>query len=243
MQSLLLYLQTFMNMRQIISIFFILAMPFIVKSQTYEVGGYLGGANYIGDVGKTNYIAPNTSVLGFLGKWNRSSRHSFRASVSFAKLAADDNESDDARRKERGYSFENNIVEISGGLEFTFWEFSMYSGKPAHTPYLYTGITFFWYDSLYKPSVGNITDYDGGSSFAIPMVIGYKASIGTNFVIAGEFGARYTFTDNIDGSNPTGNLEDNESLKFGNVNNNDWYVFTGITLTYTFGRKPCYCNF
>ncbi|MDX1317352.1 MAG: DUF6089 family protein, partial [Xanthomarina gelatinilytica] len=24
---------------------------------------------------------------------------------------------------------------------------------------------------------------------------------------------------------------------------NDWYMFTGVTLTYTFGRKPCYCVF
>jgi hypothetical protein len=27
-------------------------------------------------------------------------------------------------------------------------------------------------------------------------------------------------------------------LKFGNINNNDWYVFSGLTLTYTFGEKP-----
>ena len=30
--------------------------------------------------------------------------------------------------------------------------------------------------------------------------------------------------------------------KFGNTNNKDWYVFTGFTLTYTFGNKPCYCR-
>jgi hypothetical protein len=27
-------------------------------------------------------------------------------------------------------------------------------------------------------------------------------------------------------------------LKFGNINNNDWYVFSGLTLTYTFGENP-----
>ena len=35
----------------------------------------------------------------------------------------------------------------------------------------------------------------------------------------------------------------NKIVRFGNFNNNDWYVFSGFTLTYTFGRKPCYCNF
>ncbi|MEP2335783.1 MAG: DUF6089 family protein, partial [Nonlabens ulvanivorans] len=36
---------------------------------------------------------------------------------------------------------------------------------------------------------------------------------------------------------------DFENVRFGNINNNDWYVFSGVTLTYAFGRKPCYCNF
>ncbi len=76
------------------------------------------------------------------------------------------------------------------------------------------------------------------------MVVGYKATVGTKFIVAFEIGARYTFTDNLDGSNPNiGGVENQESLKFGNINSDDWYVFTGITLTYTFGRKPCYCNF
>ena len=230
-------------MRFITSIFLILLLPLIAHSQTYEIGGFLGGANYIGDVGKTTYIAPNTPVFGALFKWNRSDRHSFRGSFSFAKIQGDDHDSNDSRRQERGYSFENNIMEISAGLEFTFWEFNMYSGKPAHVPYLYTGLTYFWYNALYKPPNGNITDYSKASSVAIPMTLGYKATVGAKFVFAAEIGVRYTFTDNLDGSNPEKNSENNESLRFGNFNNNDWYVFTGITITYTFGRKPCYCNF
>ena len=27
--------------------------------------------------------------------------------------------------------------------------------------------------------------------------------------------------------------------RFGNLNSNDWYVFSGISFTYTFTRKPC----
>ena len=217
--------------------------PLFAFSQTYEIGAFLGGANFIGDVGKTTYIAPKSPVFGAIFKWNRTARHSFRGSIIFAKIEGDDNDSKESRRKERGYSFENNITEISVGIEYTFWEFNMYSGKPASTPYMYTGLTYFWYKAMYKPSIGDIKDYDGASAIAIPMTLGYKATLGTKFIIAAEIGARYTFTDDLDGSNPVKGFEDDESLKFGNVNNNDWYVFTGITLTYTFGRKPCYCNF
>jgi len=243
MQSLLLYLQTFTRMKLYISTFLILLLSLSAFSQTYEIGGFLGGANYIGDVGKTTYIAPNTPAFGAIFKWNRTARHSFRGSIIFAQIEGDDNDSKESRRKERGYSFKNNITEISAGIEYTFWEFNMYSGRPAHTPYMYTGLTYFWYQALYKSSDNVIKDYDGASSIAIPMTLGYKATLGTKFIIAAEIGARYTFTDDLDGSNPVNGLEDNENLKFGNVNNNDWYVFTGITLTYTFGRKPCYCNF
>ena len=218
-------------------------LPLFAFSQTYEIGAFLGGANFIGDVGKTTYIAPNTPVFGAIFKWNRTARHSFRGSILFAKIEGDDNDSKESRRKERGYSFENNITEISVGIEYTFWEFNLYSGKPASTPYMYTGLTYFWYNAMYKPSIGEIKEYDNASAIAIPITLGYKATLGTKFIIAAEIGARYTFTDDLDGSNPVKGLEDNESLKFGNVNNNDWYVFTGITLTYTFGRKPCYCNF
>ena len=75
------------------------------------------------------------------------------------------------------------------------------------------------------------------SSLAIPITLGVKSNVFPHFIIGMEVGARYTFTDNLDGSNP----EDKNLIKFGNINNNDWYVFSGLTLTYTFGNKPCYC--
>jgi hypothetical protein len=34
------------------------------------------------------------------------------------------------------------------------------------------------------------------------MIVGFKARLAQNFVIGIEVGARYTFTDNLDGSNP-----------------------------------------
>jgi hypothetical protein len=71
------------------------------------------------------------------------------------------------------------------------------------------------------------------------MVLGVKANIFENFVVGAEVGARYTFTDNLDGSNPEN--ENFKNWRFGNLNSNDWYVFSGITLTYTFGQNPCFC--
>ena len=69
-------------------ILFLLSMFFVQTShsQIYEVGMFAGGSNFIGDVGATDYIAPNTPAFGLLLKWNRSPRHSWRVSLIYADL-------------------------------------------------------------------------------------------------------------------------------------------------------------
>ena len=70
-----------------------------------------------------------------------------------------------------------------------------------------------------------------------------------------ETGFRYTNTDYIDynvgeftdrfkESLADGSLDGSEYNKrvYGNTSNKDWYVVTGISLTYSFGRPACYCD-
>jgi len=228
--------------------YFVFAITLVItaltgRSQTYEIGGFLGGANYIGEIGNTTYINPNTLAVGGIVKWNRSNRHSFRGSIIIAGIKSDDANSSESRRQQRGLRFQNTITEASLGIEYSFWEFSLHKERSQRAPYLYTGITYFTYNALQKGRNNTIVKFDNAGTFAIPMVVGYKFSLGTKTVLGLEIGARYTFTDNLDGSNPQGDLENIEQLRFGNINNDDWYVFTGVTFTFAFGRKPCYCNF
>ncbi|AOW09197.1 type IX secretion system protein PorG [Flavobacterium gilvum] len=207
-----------------------------IHSQINEIGVFLGGSNFIGDVGSTTYIAPNEPAFGILYKWNKSPRHAYRFSYTQSQISGDDHDSNETGRYNRGYTFKNNIKELSAGLEFNFFDFNLHDSKVKFTPYMYSGLSYFFYDELYV--ISGVTHKDGlKSNVAIPMTLGVKTNFSRNFVLGLEVGARYTFTDNIDGSNPSdGNLP-----KFGNINNNDWYVFSGLTLTYTFGEKPCYC--
>lgn len=206
-------------------------------AQIHEVGVFLGGSNYIGDVGSTNYIYPNEPAFGILYKWNKSPRHAYRLSYTQSQISSNDTDSKEPGRYNRGYSFTNNIKELSAGIEFNFFDFNLHQEKPKFTPYVYTGLSYFFYDGKYL--AGNTIETSGmSSSIAIPMTVGVKSTISRRLILALEAGARYTFTDNIDGSNPSkGSLP-----KFGNINNNDWYVFSGVTLTYTFGEKECYCS-
>ncbi len=211
---------------------------FSINAQIHEVGVFIGGSNYVGDVGVTDYISPDKPAFGILYKWNKSPRHSYRISYTQTKLIGNDFNSKEASRYLRGYHFENSIKELSLGLEFNFFDFNLHKPEKQITPYIYSGISYFKYDELYV-LLGETNKEKSGSSFAIPLNLGVKSNISPYFVLALEVGARFTYTDNIDGSNPKN--EDFKTLRFGNINNKDVYVFSGLTLTYTFGEKPCYC--
>jgi hypothetical protein len=228
-------------MRLGVVVIFFLSFAF-AKAQTYEVGLFAGTSNVVGDVGSTQYIQFNDIAVGGIFKWNRSNRHSFRATIISANMVGDDDDSDDISRDLRGLKYDYTLLEASVGVEYTFWDWELYSGRQRITPYLYTGLTGFQYKLFALNNTNELEEYGQTIDIALPIVFGIKTNITPKLVLAAEVGARYTFTDNLDGSSPV-RSKDFDDLKFGNINNNDWYVFSGITLTYAFGRKPCYCNF
>ena len=204
-------------------------------AQIHEVGVFLGGSNYIGDIGPTTYISPNEPAIGVLYKWNKSPRHSYRFSYTQSKITSNDLDSKEVSRYQREYRFENNLKEVSLGLEFNFFDFNLHESSRKISPYVASGLSYFLArytltDLKTDTSVRGRTERR--KSIALPIIIGVKSNISRSWVLALETGARYTLTDNIDGS---------FNQNFGNINNNDWYLFTGATLTYTFGNKPCYC--
>lgn len=223
-------------MNRILFVLVLISMSFRTEAQINELGIFAGGANYIGDVGPTNYVKPNDLALGIIYKWNRSPRHSWRAGFTFADISSKDVNSDVSGRKERGYEIKNTVKELSLGLEFNFFDFNLHEPEFKMTPYIFGGLSYFWSDEMYINN-GITRRQDSKGNLAIPMTVGIKTNVFENFVVGFEVGARYTFTDNLDGSNH----KDYPQLAFGNLESNDWYVFTGFTLTYTFGIQPCYC--
>ncbi len=226
---------------------------FVTTAQTYEVGFTIGGTNFVGDVGRTRFVDFTDVGFGMIAKWNRSDRHSFRFTALYIPISDTDVSSSESRREFRGFKFENSIKEFSLGLEFTFWEWDLHEGDQQLTPYLYTGVTVINHGDLARTPEENrvvqIKSFGNDWNMAIPIVFGVKASIFSKMIIGFEVGARYAFTDNLDGSEPENlNLPNVPNtrpldLSFGNNNKNDWYFYNALTLTYTFGRKPCYCKF
>lgn len=216
----------------------------MVTAQIHEIGPFVGGSNFIGDIGKTNYIKPNEYAFGFIYKYNRSPRHSYRFSYIRSNVTANDDASPENSRQLRSLDFKNHVSDLMLGLEFNFFDFNLHNLDNQFTPYVSTGVAYTFYDALYYPKAGATNDIavfeKKRRTFGIPMIVGVKSRIGQNWVLAGEVNIRYTLVDDIDGSNPTN--ADFTKFKFGNIDSNDWITFVGLTLTYTFGNKPCYCE-
>jgi len=211
----------------------------VSQAQINELGIFVGGSNFIGDVGSTTYVNPNNPAMGILYKSNNSPRHTWRFSYIQSKIVSKDIDSEDLSRNLRGYSFDNTINELSAGLEFNFFDFDITNSlKRKLTPYVFSGLSLSFYNSLFYKS-GQAEFDSKQKTLALPIILGVKSNLTSNFVLGLEVGARYTFADDIDGS-----FSKNKNLiskSFGNLNNKDWYVFSGLTLTYTFGVKPCFC--
>jgi len=224
----------------ILNIFFINAS----YSQTHELGVFMGGSNFIGDVGSTRFFSPKKLALGGVYKWNRSPRYAWRISGIITNLEMIDRDSEDNGRIQRDYETVKTIGEISAGIEFNFFEFDLHKPGLHQTPYLYTGISAATFKDVYINGQNQL-DERVKPAIGIPIILGYKLKLNHSFIVGAEIGARFLFTDNLDESDILKEATQSDpqiDIRFGDLNNNDWYVFSGITLTYTFGRRPCYCD-
>ncbi|MBK5209660.1 MAG: hypothetical protein JJE44_09170 [Flavobacteriaceae bacterium] len=212
------------------------------KAQINEVGLFVGGSNYIGDIGPEYYINPNNIMGGVIYKWNLNPRIAFRGTFTYAQISSDDADATNIARKERfnrgdGLRFTNSIKELAVGVEFNYFEYNLGDYRKTKTPYLLVEFAAFNYEVVSDKTPTPPYQYESKIAYAIPFGIGYKTKLVNNFSIALEIRARYTFVDDIDYNN-----QDIELLKFGNPNSNDWYMLTGISLVYSFGRPPCYAT-
>ena len=232
-------------MRRLITLFFLLTNHLMGFSQIHEMGMFLGGSNTISDLGSTHFIYANSPAFGLIYKWNLTTRYALRASFITSKLKSSDYYANDLSRFNRFFEVDNKVFEFSAGMEVNFFDFDLHNQDREFSPYFFTGINYFQYQLFtIRNSLSSIevNKYDSALEFSIPAIVGIKFSINNSFVLSFETGIRYSLTDNIDGSNPIGQFENDIQVKHGELYNNDWYVFTGIALSYTFGRQPCYCK-
>ncbi|AZJ36925.1 DUF6089 family protein [Tenacibaculum singaporense] len=221
-------------MRELILLILLACVITPLQSQTHEIGFFAGGSNYVGDIGSTNYISPNEFAGGLVYKYNLNPRIALRGTYTYIPVSGNDNDADNAFRQNRGISFSNTIHEFAAGVEFNFFDYNINDYRTTFTPYILAEVAAFNYKSPEPTSSSNTILLKNKFSYTVPVGIGLKGRLADNFAIAFETGVRFTFVDDIDFTTDRIN-----SLDFGG-NGNDWYVFSGVSIVYTFGRPPCF---
>jgi hypothetical protein len=205
-------------------------------AQINEIGFFVGGVNYIGDVGRTNYIQPNQPGGTLYYKYNLNPRIALRGSFSRFSLLGDDADSGNAVRQARGFEFKNPINEVAVGIEYNFFEYDLSSSDKISTPYILVQVAAVDFETPRLETSPGVYRFTRNTSVSIPFGLGWKTKVYGNIAFAVEASFRYTFTDKLDYS-----TSEFPELDFAGTSN-DWYAFTGVSLVYTFGRPACFAN-
>ncbi len=197
-----------------------------------EIGFYAAGTNYSGDIGNELYIFPNKIGGGITYKRNFNTRLSARLSLSYIPLSDADSRAFNKVRNERDYAFENIVRQASVGMEFNFFDYDVLRRDMGQTPYLFISYAIAQWDVFKKFEDGQ-AKYEKTIASLVPFGLGYKSRITDRLGFASELRVHYAFTDDIEKKSYLGE-------NFGDPTSKDWYFFTGVALTYSFGRPPCF---
>ncbi|WP_405606671.1 DUF6089 family protein [Polaribacter sp. Asnod1-A03] len=223
-------------MKNTILFFVFVNFSSILLGQVYEAGVSFGGTNYVGDIGRNYYFYPSKPAGAVFFKYNWNPRIALRATYNYLPIEGNDEDADTGFRTDRGYSFKNTLHEVALGIELNFYEYDLSSEDKTWTPYLLLELAGFNYSNVKSHTDTEDLVAGNKTSFAIPFGFGYKSKLAGNLAFAIEAKFRYTFEDDLDfTTNNTPNIELDGT-------GNDWYMFTGVSLIYTFGRPACYSN-
>lgn len=254
-----------------------LASVITAKSQSWEVGGWLGVSNYFGDLNTATDFRTVFPAGGVILKRNYNPNWSLKYTISGSRLSFKDKYSPYVYQKARNLDFSSLIIEASIQMEFNFFEYITGDPDRFFSPYLTGGLAIFYFQPRAKFVGGTFKNLrplgTEGQSYArsayspvsvsIPFGIGIKQIVGKHLNFGIEVTNHRTFTDYLDDlSNlyPDKNqLSSNNGViaplfsdksdpsqigitgkQRGNSQNNDSYLFVGISLTYTFKGDGCY---
>jgi hypothetical protein len=169
---------------------------------------------YLGDINpsvpQTDFLPP---AIGPIVRYNFDMRHALRFHAVFYDLAASGEILGGTEAE-----FHSSFVDLGLDFEFNWWPYKTAHLRTKYSPYVTAGAGY----SLDRMGEGKSHAY-------LPFGGGVKANLGRRLSGGIEVVMRKTFTDQLDGVVNAGG----EGVQTP-VGNNDWYMFTGVFLTYKF---------
>ena len=184
--------------------------------KTLEVGPHAGVSYYMGDLNPMIPFAMSQLEYGGVVRFNYNNRWTFRADYAYATVKASDEVIQ--WRPERGLNFTSKIHDASFVAEFNFLEY--YTGNPKKnvSPYIFGGISVFYYTAFAQvadtlidlsdhqtepiPDEPNWRDKAFGKTspigVSIPFGFGVKLSLSQHMAATVEWRMQKTLTDYLD---------------------------------------------
>ena len=181
-----------------------------------ELGFFLGGSYYIGDLNQTKQFLFTKPAGGVVFRYNINPRLSARANILVGSIEGHDSYSSSASQKQRNLNFKSPIDEFSAQFEFNFLNYRMGIEREKFTPYIFLGIAAFNFNPKGQLPNGDYVALQplrtegeglpGGSKkkpykltqISIPFGVGIKTNIANKMCLSIEWGMRKTFTDYLD---------------------------------------------
>ena len=203
----------------ILTIALLSALSILAQHQKHsvEVGVFLGGSYYIGDLNPTQHLNEFTKPAGgIVCRYNISKRLAARANLLFGNIEGHDSYSNSPAAVQRNLNFKSPIDELSAQLEFNFFDYAIGNEKKKFSPYIFLGIAGFKFNPsgelpngdwvALQPLGTEGQGLDGGATkkkykliqMSIPFGVGAKVNLAKNIGISFEWGMRKTFTDYLD---------------------------------------------
>jgi len=177
-------------------------------SQTMEIGLYGGVSYYLGDLNPGTHFQNSQISYGLLARYNIDSRWAVKINAYRGKVKG--NSQSSSFLPDRDLSFESPVTDISAVAEFNFLKYVTGSRRDFISPYIYAGISAFFYDPVANGyslrslgTEGQNTGYEGRKpysnvSVAIPFGLGVKFSLAKNLGMTLFWEMHKTFTDYLD---------------------------------------------
>lgn len=206
-----------------------------INAQKNEIGIAAGAFNYTGDLSRNLNILNFRPAAQIFHSRNFDKGVASRISVTGGRIAGSDLlNGNDVLARQRNYSFSNGMFEVSAALVYHFLDYKGAKTLVNFSPYFTLGGGIF---VLFRND--KITDYSS-IQFAIPMGVGIKWNLSPYIDLGFEFSARRTFFDYLDNiSREEISTQSGSNYLFGSWNENDWYYFTGISISYLFYDIDC----
>lgn len=209
---------------------------------TSELGFGIGGTNYKGELSPNYRFENNRPALNVFYRKDISTPVTLRGGLTGGFLRADDGNVHDENGVTaplpayRQANMKGGLVELSGVLEYNFFDFHNRKDKVHFTPYVFVGLAGFYAHTTTatdNQALEASIDKTGGLlGIAIPAGVGIKYALSTHWNLGVEVGARKAFTDKID------HLY-NQSPLIVNRHDQDWYFYNGVSISYTFYKIRC----